>query len=127
MNTIFSDLKPRFSCKSTSGNVYHLHQLIPTPIFPLPPERAIISGSGFITENISIYVDHHIKNLATQHPSFLQDTPHLLRIIHKINEVLKLPENAMLVTTDVIGAYLNIPQEAGSAILKEALEEREDK
>ena len=108
-------------------NVYHLHQLITTPIFPLPPERVIISGSGFVTENISIYVDHHIKNLATQHPSFLQDTPHLLRIIHKINEVLKLPENAMFVTTDVIGAYLNIPQEAGSVILKEALEEREDK
>ena len=38
VNTIFSDLKPRFSCKSTSVNVYHLHQLIPTPIFPLHPK-----------------------------------------------------------------------------------------
>ena len=33
----------------------------------IPPERPIISGSGSITENISIYVDHHIKHIATQH------------------------------------------------------------
>ena len=32
----------------------------------------------------------------------------------------------MLVTTDLIGAYLNIPQEDGSACGKEALNERAD-
>ena len=58
----------------------------------IPPERAIFSGSGSITENISIYVDHHIKEIATKHASYLQDTPHLLRIIHKINEGPKLPQ-----------------------------------
>ena len=29
-----------------------------------PPERPIISGSGSVTENISLFVDHHIKELA---------------------------------------------------------------
>ena len=33
----------------------------------IPPVRAIISGSGSITENISIYLDHHIKHTATEH------------------------------------------------------------
>ena len=96
------------------------------PLENIPPERAIIRGSGSITENISIFVDHHIKDIATKHPSYLQDTPHLLRIIHKINHGPKLPHNAVLVTTDLIGAYLNIPQEDGSACLEEALNERED-
>ena len=35
VNTIFSDLKPKFSCKATSVNVYCVHRLLCTPIFPL--------------------------------------------------------------------------------------------
>ena len=92
----------------------------------IPPERPIISGSGSITENISIYVDHHKKHIATQHQSYLQDTPHILRIIEKVNQGPKLPLNAILVTTDAIGLYLNIPQEDGSSCLEEALNERQD-
>ena len=37
----------------------------------IPPVRPIISGSGGITENISLYVEHHIKRLSTLHPSYL--------------------------------------------------------
>ena len=43
VSTIFYDLKPRFSCKSTSVNVFHLHQWIPTPIFPLLFNRPSVS------------------------------------------------------------------------------------
>ena len=35
VNTIFLDLKPKFSCKSTSVNVYCVHRLLCTMIFPL--------------------------------------------------------------------------------------------
>ena len=93
----------------------------------IPPVRPIISASGSITENISLYVEHHIKETSTKHPSYLQDTPHFLRVIHKVNSGPKLPENAMLVAADVTGAYANIPQDDGSQCLKEVLEEREDK
>ena len=41
----------------------------------IPPVRPIISGSGAITENISIFVEHHIVDLSTKHQSYLQDTP----------------------------------------------------
>ena len=51
-----------------------------------PPPRPIISGSGSITEQMSLYVEHHIKNISTQHAAYLQDTPHFLRIIDKINK-----------------------------------------
>ena len=40
-----------------------------------PPERPIISGSGSITENISLFVEHYLKETAKAHPSYLQDTP----------------------------------------------------
>ena len=39
-----------------------------------PPVRPIISGSGSITENISIYVEHYIKEISMQHRAFRQDT-----------------------------------------------------
>ena len=44
----------------------------------VPPVIPIISGSGSITENISIYLDYHIKDLASKHSTYLQDTPHFL-------------------------------------------------
>ena len=92
----------------------------------VPPVRPIISGSGSITENISLYVEHHIQDIATKHQSYLQDTPHFLRVINKVNSGPKLDKNVMLVTLDVTGAYHNIPQDDGSDCLMEALEKRAD-
>ena len=93
----------------------------------IPPVRPIISGSGSITENISLYVEHYIKESSVKHPSYLQDTPHFLRVLHKLNSGPKLSEKSMLVTADITGAYANIPQEDGSQCLFEVLEERQDK
>ena len=92
-----------------------------------PPPRPIISGSGSVTENVSLYVEHDIKNISTKHASYLQDTPHFLRVIDKVNKGPKLPSDTMLVTSDITGAYQNIPQDDGSKCLNEALEERSDK
>ena len=97
-----------------------------TPMTP-PPPRPIISGSGSITENLGVFVEKHIREISYQHQSYLQDTPHFLRIINKINMGPKLPRNAMIATTDVTGAYQNIPQQDGLDCLHEALEERDDK
>ena len=36
-----------------------------------PPVWPIISGSGAITENIGLYVEHHIKEKSIKHPSYL--------------------------------------------------------
>ena len=92
-----------------------------------PPVRPIISGSGSITEGIGQFVDHHIKEVATKHPSFLQDTPHFLRAIESLRRGDKLPPNAVLVTADIKAAYQNIPQNDGTDCLYEALEERANK
>ena len=52
----------------------------------LPPGRPIISGCGSITEKISLFVDHHAKDLVKELPSYIQDTPDLLRHIETLNE-----------------------------------------
>ena len=93
-----------------------------------PPERPIISGCGSITENISAFVDHHIKSLAVKHFSYLQDTPDFLRLLEaEVNTGDLLPANTILATIDVCGLYTNIPIEEGLDAVQEALEERESK
>ena len=62
-----------------------------------PPERPIISGSGSITEGISKFVQHHIKDLSMQHPAYLQDTPHLLRDLNDLDDI---PEDAIIASCD---------------------------
>ena len=52
----------------------------------LPPVRPIVSGCGSLFENAGIFVEHHIKEHATKHASFLQDTPDFLRHIQKLNQ-----------------------------------------
>ena len=92
-----------------------------------PPERPIKSGCGAIFENASIFIEHHIKNIANKHPTYLQDTPDFLRCIEEIDNEGNLPDNALLASFDVLGLFTNIPKKEGLEALKEALEEREEK
>ena len=44
----------------------------------LPPVRPIVSGCGSMFESAGFLVEHHIKQHATKHASFLQDTADFL-------------------------------------------------
>ena len=50
-----------------------------------PPVRPIVSGSGSMTEGIAKYVEHHIKDIAQTHETYLEDTPDFLRGLNKKN------------------------------------------
>ena len=89
-----------------------------------PPPRPIVSDSGSVTENISGFVDYHIKDIAKEHPSYLQDTPDFLRYLEKINQGPGLEEDQILVTWDVVGLYNNIIHKEGLESLQEGLETR---
>ena len=91
----------------------------------IPPVRPIISGSGSLLENPSKFVDYHIKELAANHETYLQDTPDFLRQVEELNSKVFLPDNAFLVTIGVIGLFTNIPQEEGRQATEEALNERD--
>ena len=87
-----------------------------------PPPRPIISGAGSIFENVGKFIEHHIKEIATKHESFLQDTPHFLRILEEFKKQKKLKPNSILVTLDVKALFTNIIHKEGLKSLKEKLE-----
>ena len=53
--------------------------------------------------------------------SYIRDSGHFLE---KIKNICTLPENAILLTADVVGLYPSIPHQAGLNALKEALENK---
>ena len=92
---------------------------IRTPLFYMlpkvhkqPPEgsvfigRPIISGCGGPTQQISEFLDFFLLPLVQRQPTYVKDTNHILDLIDN----LKLPNNILLVTLDVVGMYTNIPQ-----------------
>ena len=89
--------------------------------------RPICSGSGSAFENVSRFVEHHIKDHATKHPTYIEDTPDFLRYLEEINQEGNLPDNATLVTVDVIGLFTNIPNEDGIKATEETLNKRKEK
>ena len=87
----------------------------------LPPLRLVISGCGSNTENISHYVNHITKDIPSKMESFIQDTPHFLRLLEEENAKCDLPDNAFLVSIDVVGLYPNIPQDEGIQAFKDII------
>ena len=43
------------------------------------PGRPVISNSGYLTENNSEFLDHHLQPLAKKVPSYIKDTNHFLQ------------------------------------------------
>ena len=76
--------------------------LLPKIHKPGNPGRPIVSGIGTCTENISAFVDYHIKHIPPNLPSYVKDTKHFLNIISKITT---LPSDILLVTLDVNSLY----------------------
>ena len=88
------------------------------------PGRPVISNCGFYTENISSFLDFHLRSLAQRLSSYIKDTNHFLK---KIKESGQLLEGTILCTIDVVGLYPNIPHDEGLAFLKDFLDSRVDK
>ena len=92
----------------------------------IPPLRPVVSGSGSNTENISLFVDEYSRQEVPKLPSFIEDSRHLLQIIHEENSCGPQPLNAIPVTMDINGMYNNIPWDQGILAFKEALDNRDD-
>ena len=88
------------------------------------PGRPVISNSGYYTENISSFIDFHLKPLAQKVKSYIKDTNDFLR---KIADLPPFPEDLILCTIDVVGLYPNIPHDEGLIAIRKALDSREDK
>ena len=77
------------------------------------PGRPVISNSGYYTENMSAFLEYHIKPVAQKIKSYIKDTNDFLR---KLDALPSLPEDIVLCTRDVVGLYPNIPHENAESI-----------
>ena len=88
------------------------------------PGGSVISNCDTPTEKVSEYLDYHLKSVMQGGRSYIKDSGDFLK---KIKNLCSLPENANLVTADLVGLYLSIPHEVGLQALEEALENRNHK
>ena len=67
------------------------------------------------------YAKHLLKPLLERIPSYVQDTTDFLRRIFSLNH--DLPDNIILITLDVKSLYTNIPNDQGTQVCVDMLNE----
>ena len=87
----------------------------------IPPIRAVISGSGSNTEQISRFLDFYIKPLVKTLPSFVEDTKDFLVSLEKMKNE-NIPDDVFPVSIDVVSLYGSIPPEDAMKTVKNNLD-----
>ena len=87
------------------------------------PGRPVISNCGAPTEKASEFLDFHLKSVMQNGASYIKDSNDFKNKIKNID----IPNDALLVTADVVGLYPSIPHEAGLNALREVLDKRKCK
>ena len=72
------------------------------------PGRPVIPHSRFYEENIFAFLDFDLKPIAAKVKSYVKDTNDFLR---KRQTLPRLSDDVISCTTDVVGLYLNIPND----------------
>ena len=87
------------------------------------PGRPIISNCGAPTVKALEFLDFHLKSIMQNGASYIKDSNNFKSKIKNID----IPNDALLVTADVVGLYPSIPHEADLSALREALDNRNRK
>ena len=85
------------------------------------PTRVITSGCNTAIENLSIFVENVLYDIASELPSRIKDTNHMLDIIDNLNS-LDLSVNSILVSFDIINMFPNIDNNSGLSSVKKYLD-----
>ena len=88
------------------------------------PGRPVISNYGTPTEKALEVLDSQLKEIMQNGWSYIKDSNNFIK---KTKHLKNIPDNAILVSADVIGLYPSIPHKAGLRALKEVLDRREEK
>ena len=129
-NTMFQSLRRRnlitekelkyfsYQCKKSTnfGKMYLLPKIHKR--LDNVPGRPVISNCGTPTEKASEFLDHHLQPIMKSRVSYIKDTNDFL---FKLKNLGKIPENAFLVTADVVGLYPSIPHDEGLEVLRKQL------
>ena len=78
-----------------------------------------MNSIGSITENISAFVDEHLKKFTPRIPGYVKDTTHFISIMKSI----QLDSKDLFVTIDVTSLYTNIPYTEGIAAINIMMKE----
>ena len=70
------------------------------------------------TDKVPEFLDHHLKPVMKSGKSYVKDTGDFLE---KIKSLDRIPEDAFLVTADVVGLYPSIPHDVGLKALYKKL------
>ena len=85
------------------------------------PGRPFISNCGSTTEKVSEILDSHLKGIMPESWSYIKDSNDFIR------KTKDIPQDALLVTADVVGLYPSTLHEAGLKALKKALDKKENR
>ena len=85
------------------------------------PGRPFISNCGSTTEKVSEILDSHLKGIMQESWSYIKDSNDFIR------KTKDIPQDALLVTADVVGLYPSTLHEAGLKALKKALDKKENR
>ena len=81
--------------------------------------RPVISNCSTPTEKASEVLDYHLQPLMKSGTSYIKDANDFLT---RLKNLKKVPDNAILVTADVVGLYPSIPHNEGLEVLKKQLD-----
>ena len=76
-----------------------------------------------LQKKASEYLDNQLKEVMQNGWSYIKNSNDSIK---KIKHLKNIPDNAIIVTADVLGLYPSIPHEAGIRALKEILDRREE-
>ena len=99
---------------------FYLFQKIRKSLYNVP-KRPVLSNSRYCSENISAFLEYHLKPVAQSYINDIND------FLCKFDALPSLAEDIILYTIDVLGLYPNIRNEAGLVARRKALDQREDK
>ena len=88
------------------------------------PGRPVISNCGTATEKASEFLDSYLKPIMQESFSYIKDSGDFIK---KIKHIRNIPEDAILVTADVVALYPSIPHMDGLRALRYALDKRVEK
>ena len=92
---------------------FYMNFKVHKPHDTITPETPIVSGCDSIISNIGKYVNFHMNEESTTHPSYLQVTHNFIRMIEEINRQGKLPDNALIARWDVTSIFTINSQKEG--------------
>ena len=87
------------------------------------PGRPVISKNDTATENISSFLNFHLKTVIPTIPHILLD---LRNFLSQLNHLGDIKDNTLLVTFHAAGLYPHIPHEEGFETMKRYLDKRQD-